>query len=55
MLAASSAKHAEPLTNRERQILALIVEGLSMKEIADRLCLSFETVHSHTKFIRAKL
>lgn len=26
-----------------------------MKEIADRLCLSFETVHSYTKNLRAKL
>ena len=45
----------EPLTPREREVLALIVEGLSVKQIADRLCLSFETVHSYTKFLRAKL
>lgn len=45
----------EPLTPREREVLALIVEGLPVKQIADRLCLSFETVHSYTKFLRAKL
>jgi len=44
-----------PLTNREQQILKLIVEGLSHKQIADRLCLGFETVHSYAKAIRKKL
>ena len=43
------------LTQREREILALIVEGLPMKQIASRLGLSFETVHSYTKYIRAKM
>ena len=43
------------LTMREREILRLIVEGFTMKEIADRLCLSFETVHSYTKNLRLKL
>jgi len=45
----------ESLTQRERDVLKLIVEGLPMKQIADRLDLSFETVHSYTKFLRAKL
>lgn len=43
------------LTMRERDILRLLVQGLSHKEIADRLCLGFETVHSYTKYIRKKL
>lgn len=43
------------LTLRERQILALIVEGLPIKQIADRLGLTFETVHSYTKHLRAKM
>ena len=43
------------LTARERDVLRLIVAGLSQKEIADRLCLGFETVHSYTKYIRKKL
>ncbi len=47
--------HYEALTPREREVLALIVKGLPMKQIADRLCLSFETVHSYTKFLRAKM
>ena len=43
------------LTMREREILGLIAEGRTMKEIADRLCLGFETVHSYTKNLRQKL
>lgn len=43
------------LTVREREILQLIVQGCPQKEIADRLCLAFETVHSYTKYIRKKL
>lgn len=43
------------LTAREREILRLIVDGYSQKEIADQLCLAFETVHSYTKYIRQKL
>jgi len=43
------------LTIREREILRLIVEGHTMKEIANTLCLGFETVHSYTKYLRKKL
>ena len=43
------------MTMREREILSLIAEGCTMKDIADRLCLSFETVHSYTKNLRQKL
>lgn len=50
-----SKEVAPTLTPREREILRLIVDGLSIKEIADRLCLGFETVHSYTKYLRRKL
>lgn len=43
------------LTSREREILSLIVEGYSIKEIADYLCLGFETIHTYTKYLRQKL
>ena len=43
------------LTMREREILRLIVEGHTMKQIADKLNLGFETVHSYTKYLRQKL
>ena len=42
------------LTHRERDVLRLIVEGKCIKEIASELCLSFETVHSYTKYLRRK-
>ena len=43
------------LTPREREVLRLIVEGLTMKEISERLFLGFETIHSYTKYLRQKL
>ncbi len=43
------------LTMREREILRLMVDGYTIKEISDKLCLAFETVHSYTKCLRRKL
>ena len=43
------------LTMREKEILKLIVEGYTMKEISTKLCLGFETIHSYTKYLREKL
>jgi DNA-binding NarL/FixJ family response regulator len=43
------------LTDREREILSLIAQGLSNAEIADRLTLSVKTVHNHTSHIFNKL
>lgn len=45
----------ERLTDRERQLLRLIVEGLSNREIADKLCLSQKTVENHRANIMRKL
>ncbi|HYG39999.1 MAG TPA: response regulator transcription factor [Cytophagales bacterium] len=43
------------LTNRETEILKLIVEGNSTQNIADHLFLSYHTVNSHRKSICKKL
>jgi DNA-binding NarL/FixJ family response regulator len=43
------------LTQREKEVLACIVEGLSYKMIAGRLTISYETVRSHVKKIYEKL
>jgi LuxR family transcriptional regulator, maltose regulon positive regulatory protein len=45
----------EPLTAREREILELVVAGLTNREIADRLIISPETVKKHTGTIYGKL
>jgi two-component system response regulator NreC len=44
-----------PLSPREREVLQLLAEGASTKEIADRLCISVKTVESHRKQIMDKL
>jgi DNA-binding NarL/FixJ family response regulator len=43
------------LSVREQEVLALMLEGLSNLQIADRLLLSVETVKSHVKRIMEKL
>ncbi len=43
------------LTEREKTILALLVDGLSYKMIADRESISFHTVNSHVRKIYEKL
>jgi len=45
----------EPLTPRQEQVLSLLVEGLSNKEIGARLSLSEGTVRNHVSEIIAKL
>jgi DNA-binding NarL/FixJ family response regulator len=45
----------EPLTERELEILALLCEGLSPREIADKIYLSPRTVETHKKNIMQKM
>ena len=49
------AELVEPLTRRELEILALLRDHLSNREIADRLCISEVTVKRHTLNIYGKL
>jgi len=46
---------SEPLTRRERELLALIAEGLTDKDIARRLNLSPATVRTYNSALYAKL
>ena len=46
---------SDPLTLREREVLKLIAEGISNKEIADLLCISIRTVEHHRANIMEKL
>jgi DNA-binding NarL/FixJ family response regulator len=43
------------LTSREREVLQLIAEGYTNKEIAEILCLSVKTVQSHRTNLMGKL
>jgi DNA-binding NarL/FixJ family response regulator len=44
-----------PLTVREREILKLMVDGLTKKQIAEQIILSYHTIDTHIKNIYAKL
>lgn len=45
----------EPLSEREREVLALLALGVSNHEIATRLFVSLDTVKSHLKHLYSKL
>jgi LuxR family maltose regulon positive regulatory protein len=49
------ANLAEPLTERELEILALLAEGLTNRQIADRLFIARGTVKAHAASIYGKL
>ena len=51
----SAGRSFEPLTDREREVLALIAQGRTNQEIADRLVISIKTVNRHRENIMAKL
>jgi NarL family two-component system response regulator LiaR len=48
-------KIGHDLTEREKEVLALLVEGLANQQIADRLVISPATVKFHISSIRSKL
>jgi len=48
-------EYRELLTEREHQVLELMVEGLSNSQIAERVCLSENTIKKHLRNILAKL
>ena len=52
---AAEPQALEPLTDREQEILRMIGEGLTNREIADALVLSLNTVKSHRLRVYQKL
>jgi DNA-binding NarL/FixJ family response regulator len=52
---AATAQPAENLSEREQQVLDLLSQGLMYKEIADKLQISYETVHTYIRRIYEKL
>jgi DNA-binding NarL/FixJ family response regulator len=52
---AKSAGPIEQLSDREREVLGLIAEGLSNRAIAERLVVSLKTVETHVGQIFLKL
>jgi DNA-binding NarL/FixJ family response regulator len=51
----SKSKIGDELTSREREVLQMVAEGLTTKEIAKKLKLSTKTVDSHREHIMHKL
>jgi DNA-binding NarL/FixJ family response regulator len=52
---AATAAPTENLSEREQQVLDLLSQGLMYKEIADKLGISYETVHTYIRRIYEKL
>jgi RNA polymerase sigma factor (sigma-70 family) len=52
---AAAEAQTEKLSEREQQVLDLLSQGLMYKEIADRLQISYETVHTYIRRIYEKL
>lgn len=54
-LASAANSQDDPLSSREREILQMIAEGRSTKDVAAQLFLSVKTVESHRKHLMDKL
>ncbi|MBK7999532.1 MAG: response regulator transcription factor [Verrucomicrobia bacterium] len=52
---AANGAEQQPLTDREREVLSLIAEGLLNKQIADRLGIGVRTIETHRERIMRKL
>ena len=52
---AATAQPAENLSEREQQVLDCLTQGLMYKEIAEKLGISYETVHTYIRRIYEKL
>jgi DNA-binding CsgD family transcriptional regulator len=52
---ATSGAPSTPLTQREMEVLRLVAQGMSEREVADKLFISHHTAHRHLTNIRLKL
>ena len=55
MVFKSGTDNAEALSDRERDVIIGVVQGMQNKEIADHLCISINTVITHRRNIARKL
>ena len=51
----SAAQNPDTLSDREKDVIVALVQGMSNKEIADHLCISTNTVITHRRNIARKL
>jgi DNA-binding NarL/FixJ family response regulator len=51
----TGSKTSPSLTSREREVLQLLAEGKTTKEIASKLCVSVKTIETHRKQIMEKV
>jgi DNA-binding NarL/FixJ family response regulator len=49
------SRHSTSLTQREREVLVLLADGLSTREISERLYISLNTARNHVQRLIAKL
>ena len=52
---ADNENHPVELTRREIELLQLIAEGLTLHQLADKMCLGTETIRSYRKNLNMKL
>ena len=52
---AGAGQNSEALSDREKDVIISLVQGMSNKEIADHLCISVNTVITHRRNIARKL
>ncbi len=55
MIRNSDTEQSEPISEREKDVIIGVVQGLQNKEIADKLCISVNTVITHRRNIARKL